>query len=190
MSACLSHADIRNFEVALARAWHSSLVEIRPIRESDRQGYIDLYEATAAEGRWIGGELPVNHAELSARVDRALTLDNVAIFVAEAQVDGVEAQIGHLGLVLSAGIVEFGMMVAPGHRGAGVGKLFLAELISWAEQNDAHKVMLEVWPHNDRARALYESAGFEIEGTLVKHYRRNNGELWDCLLMGLVLERK
>lgn len=159
-------------------------MEIRELIEADRQFYLDLYEATAAEGRWIGGELPVNHAELSDRVDRALSLDNVAILVAT---DEADAPIGHLGLVEGAGIVEFGMMIEPSHRGQGLGRQLLDAAIAWSRAIGAHKMALEVWPHNERAQALYLAAGFEVEGRLLQHYRRNNGELWDCLIMGLVL---
>ncbi len=157
---------------------------IREIQESDRSFYIDLYERTAGEGQWIGGELPVDHEELSARVDRSLTLDNVVILVA---VDADEVPIGHLGCVEATGIVHFGMMVEPDARGQGVGRELLVAAIDWARGRGAHKMALEVWPHNERAQALYRSVGFEVEGRLIHHYRRNSGELWDCLIMGLVV---
>ena len=51
-----------------------------------------------------------------------------------------------------------------------------------------HKVTLTVWPHNGRAIALYRKFGFEVEGRLVRHHRRRNGELWDVLSMGVVLD--
>jgi RimJ/RimL family protein N-acetyltransferase len=44
-----------------------------------------------------------------------------------------------------------------------------------------------VWPHNDRAIALYARRGFVEEGRLVRHYRRRSGELWDAIIMGLPL---
>jgi RimJ/RimL family protein N-acetyltransferase len=44
-----------------------------------------------------------------------------------------------------------------------------------------------VWPHNQSARRLYRSFGFEEEGYLRRHYRRRNGELWDAVIMGLLL---
>jgi ribosomal protein S18 acetylase RimI-like enzyme len=65
----------------------------------------------------------------------------------------------------------------------------LQGVVDWAEANDAHKVTLEVWPHNGPAINLYRSAGFDVEGRKVRHYRRRNGELWDALLMGKVLDR-
>jgi phosphatidylserine/phosphatidylglycerophosphate/cardiolipin synthase-like enzyme len=54
---------------------------------------------------------------------------------------------------------------------------------------DAHKVVLQVWPHNRRAIRLYASRGFVIEGRLVRHYRRRRtNELWDSVIMSLVLD--
>ena len=37
------------------------------------------------------------------------------------------------------------------------------------------------------ALALYRKFGFEQEGYLRSHYRRANGELWDAVVMGLLL---
>lgn len=51
-----------------------------------------------------------------------------------------------------------------------------------------HKLVLGVFPHNTAGIALYEKFGFEVEGHRRKHLRRANGELWDLLEMGLLLE--
>jgi RimJ/RimL family protein N-acetyltransferase len=47
-----------------------------------------------------------------------------------------------------------------------------------------------VWPHNEATRALYGKFGFVEEGCLRHHYRRRNGQLWDAIVMGLVLDTK
>jgi RimJ/RimL family protein N-acetyltransferase len=44
-----------------------------------------------------------------------------------------------------------------------------------------------VFPHNHAAIALYRRFGFVEEGRRVKHYRRGNGELWDSIVMRLIL---
>jgi RimJ/RimL family protein N-acetyltransferase len=82
------------------------------------------------------------------------------------------------------------MQVARSHRGRGIGSALLEASIEWARQAGAHKVALEVWPHNEAAIALYEKFGFEREGYLRKHWRRRSGELWDSVVMGLVLEEE
>ncbi|HEX8927664.1 MAG TPA: GNAT family N-acetyltransferase, partial [Actinomycetota bacterium] len=80
-----------------------------------------------------------------------------------------------------------GMLVAPGWRGQGLGTALLRAGIAWARGVGAHKVALQVWPHNQAAIALYEKLGFQREGLLRRHYRRRNGELWDAVVMGLLL---
>ncbi|HZD38988.1 MAG TPA: GNAT family N-acetyltransferase, partial [Actinomycetes bacterium] len=78
-------------------------------------------------------------------------------------------------------------LVAEGWRGRGVGSALLRAAIERARQAGAHKVALQVWPHNAAAIALYEKLGFQREGLLRRHYRRRNGELWDAVIMGLQL---
>jgi RimJ/RimL family protein N-acetyltransferase len=51
-------------------------------------------------------------------------------------------------------------------------------------------VTLQVWPHNGPARRLYRQLGFVEEGRLRRHYPRRNGELWDAIVMGLVLDEE
>lgn len=77
--------------------------------------------------------------------------------------------------------------VAADLRGRGAGTALLERVIRWSRDQGAHKVSLQVWPHNQRAMALYARAGFEVEGVLRGHYRRRSGELWDAVLMGLSL---
>ncbi len=60
--------------------------------------------------------------------------------------------------------------------------------LAWAKAAGGHKVTLTVFPHNHAARALYSKFGFMTEGTLRRAFRRNNGELWDGVIMGLVLD--
>jgi RimJ/RimL family protein N-acetyltransferase len=150
-------------------------------------GVGDLTERVASEGRWIGTEWPFDHAERRDRFMAQAERDGVASFVA---IDGSGTIIGNLGIeVAPYGVADFGMMVADAWRGRGVGSALLAEAISWARQAGAHKIALQVWPHNQAAIGLYERFGFVREGLLVHHYRRRSGEVWDAVIMGLLLDR-
>jgi ribosomal protein S18 acetylase RimI-like enzyme len=80
------------------------------------------------------------------------------------------------------------MTVAAGWRGRGVGTALLTEAVDQARKAGAHKLALQVWPHNAAALALYERFGFRREGYLTRHYRRRSGELWDAVVMGLPLD--
>ncbi len=80
------------------------------------------------------------------------------------------------------------MAVDADWRGRGVGGALMAAAIDWARGNGIHKLALQVWPHNLAAQRLYQRFGFVEEGHLRRHYRRRNGELWDAIVMGLVLD--
>jgi diamine N-acetyltransferase len=57
--------------------------------------------------------------------------------------------------------------IAVTEKGRGYGRATLELTIRVAfEEHDAHRLWLDVKPHNDRARSLYRSAGFVEEGLL------------------------
>jgi RimJ/RimL family protein N-acetyltransferase len=159
------------------------MVTVRPATVADVEAMLRLRAEVAAEGRWIGAEAP-----LDLEYDRAWHAEAAAagtMLVAES--DG--EIIGVLGLhVPRYRVADLGMMVADGHRGQGVGSALLEAGIAKARELGAHKVSLQHWPHNEAAHALYLKYGFEQEGYLRSQYPRRNGELWDAVLMGLLLE--
>ena len=157
---------------------------VRRAVPGDVPAAVDLYAAVAGEGRWIGREV-VDRVERAAELEASLDRPDTAVFVADA---GGEV-IAQLGVTLRPyGVAELGMLVAAAWRGRGVGSALLGAAVDWARQSGAHKVSLQVWPHNDAALALYRKFGFAEEGRLRRHYRRLNGELWDAVVMGLVLD--
>ena len=158
---------------------------VRPARQDDLEPWLELFETVAAEGRWIGTEAPLDRERYTTGFAESLANDDVAMFIADA---GDEI-VGHLRVeLLRYRVAELGMMVADGWRGRGVGSALLASAVDWARGKGAHKVALQMWPHNERARALYEKFGFVEEGVLRRHYPRRNGELWDAVVMGLPLD--
>ena len=158
---------------------------VRRARLEDLPAVVDLLAAVAGEGRWLGTEGPVDQADRLARLRGAFGEESQALYVATA----AEQVIGELTMKLQAyGVAELGMLVATSWRGRGVGSALLAAGVEWAREAGAHKVGLQVWPHNAAARALYRKFGFIEEGVLRHHYRRRNGEVWDAVVMGLVLD--
>jgi putative acetyltransferase len=159
---------------------------IRTASEADFDGWFELFAAVAAEGKWIGSELPVDR-EWSRRrfADPLRASDNPAVaFVAESG----DRHVGQLYVSTHAGIGDIGMAVDAGWRGRGVGSALIAAAIDCSPQHGVHKLALQVWPHNVGAQHLYQKFGFVEEGRLRRHYRRRNGELWDAVVMGLVLD--
>jgi RimJ/RimL family protein N-acetyltransferase len=173
-----------------------SPIVIRPARLGDLEPIYVTFERVAAEGRWIGRELPLDRETTLQRFRSSLTEPGHYVSVAEitepepALLDepsgGLVGQL-HLG-VAPYGVAELGMHVASEWRGQGIGRALMQDAIAWATaEPGVHKIALQVWPHNDAAQSLYRSCGFEQEGYLRSHYRRKNGELWDAVVMGLQL---
>ncbi|MGI8686327.1 MAG: GNAT family N-acetyltransferase [Acidimicrobiales bacterium] len=156
---------------------------VRPAAVADLSAVVDLVEAVAAEGRWIGTEQvdrPQRHDHLLASLSNPLEGNFVA--------DASGLVVGQIAMSLRPyGVADVGMLVAAPWRGIGVGSALLGAGVDWARQAGAHKVALGAWPHNEAALALYRKFGFAVEGLLRRHYRRRNGELWDAVLMGLLL---
>ncbi|HEX7094903.1 MAG TPA: GNAT family N-acetyltransferase [Acidimicrobiales bacterium] len=158
------------------------MTQVRRARPDDVDAWYRVLDEVASEGRWIGREAPVDRddAAFLAWLERP----DAAVFVAE--LDG--ELVGSIRAEVSFGIMSFGMWVAAAARGRGIGRALVDAVVAWAREVGAHKVSIEVWPHNERALRLYRSMGFVIEGRKRRHWRRRNGELWDSLLLGKVLD--
>jgi RimJ/RimL family protein N-acetyltransferase len=161
------------------------MVDIRPIEDADFIPAAESYAKVAAERVWIGGEPPI---DVPAVADR-WRAGTGAIFVVDAGDRGI---VGAAGLDpqgrCGSGLFELGMWLVDGYRNKGLGSQLVTACIEWAKAEGAHKITLQVWPHNEAARALYRKFGFAEEGYLHKHWRRRNGELWDSVIMGLILD--
>jgi RimJ/RimL family protein N-acetyltransferase len=161
---------------------------VRRAEPGDYEQIGALFEAVAAEARWIGAELPIDHDSRRARFLAGLSRPDAVASLVAVTVGGGRI-IGDLGIEKAPhGVADLGMLVDDEWRGRGVGSGLLEAAIAWARSAGAHKVALQMWPHNERARGLYEKFGFVEEGRLVRHYRRRNGELWDAVVMGLALD--
>lgn len=161
------------------------MVAIRKATLEDVESLLDLYEAVAAEGDRIAAELPIDRVDRVRRWrENQLEAENGCILVAE--LNGVI--VGHAGVTDHEGLVDLGMLVSSDHRRRGIGRALIAACVEWARERGAHKITLEVWPNNEPAIRLYESAGFVEEGRLLKHYRRKNGEIWDSIVMGFIVD--
>jgi L-amino acid N-acyltransferase YncA len=153
---------------------------VRPAQPDDARAMAEIFAAVAEERDGIATEPPVDIGERAARFARSM--DGSIVAEADGRIIGmihVEAS--------RHGFGEFGMLVAAGWRGRGVGSALVWAAVDWARGHGLHKLCLEVFPHNTAAIAMYRSCGFAEEGRRVKQYRRASGELWDAVVMGLLL---
>jgi RimJ/RimL family protein N-acetyltransferase len=118
-------------------------------------------------------------------VARFVGSDRDAMFLAFAGGDAV----GWLSVERDGdGAAEIGMGIVDGFRGRGIGSALMDVAVAWGEHRGVERLVLRVFPHNDRARALYRKFGFVELEHKVGVWPRRNGEFWDVLFMERVLE--
>lgn len=163
----------------------SGTFAVRPLRCDELESLYDLLDAVAAKRCWIASEPPIPRDRWREQTQRAFDDPHCLLVVAADEDDHIVGELSAFGRENRP--AEIGMSVAKEWRGRGVGTALMQACVDWARGRGTHKLALQVWPHNDAALRLYEKFGFEREGVLRAHYRRQNGELWDAIVMGLVL---
>jgi GNAT superfamily N-acetyltransferase len=153
-------------------------VTIRTLAPGDLEECLDLFEAVAAERRWLATEPPLDRREVRARWRALLATGTGTLLVA---LDGRRP----VGLAALVGLEcpELGMLVAADRRGRGVGAALLDASLAWARSVSAEEVVLHVFPGNAAAIALYRRHGFEERERLVRACARASGERWDAIRM-------
>lgn len=163
-------------------------IVVRLAVQDDLDVVVDQIWAVAAEGRWLGTEVPFDRADRRERLGALVSGESSTLLVADSTPAGGPGIVGHISVSVAPwGVAEIGMLLIDGWRGRGLGTALLDAAIARATAAGAHKMALEVWPDNTAALQLYLRAGFVEEGRKRRHYRRRNGELWDAVVMGLPL---
>ncbi len=143
-------------------------VEILQAKLGDEYNLIRLFRTLYQESDFLLLEpseftLPVEkQAEL---IEEHLGSKSRAIFVAKNK----ETIVGFLGGTggeanRNRHTIHIAMGVVEKYQNKGVGRLLLQTFIEWAASNQFHRIELTVMEANFKAKALYESVGFEIEG--------------------------
>ena len=101
---------------------------VRPIEPADADGYLAVFESVAAEGTWIGTELPIE-PERVARIRASATEPRDDEFTAVAVVDGRLVGFAHVAIDIQR--AHLGMAIVDGHRGHGIGTRLLDACIAW-----------------------------------------------------------
>ena len=88
-----------------------------------------------------------------------------------------------LSRALGSHVATFGMAVAAGHQGCGIGSALMREMIDLCDNwLRVERIELTVFADNAPAIAVYKKYGFEIEGT-GRRYALRNGEYVDAYYM-------
>ncbi|WP_137130376.1 GNAT family N-acetyltransferase [Rhizobium sp. FY34] len=162
-------------------------IRIEPIREAHVEGFHKALDIVARERRYLSFlEAPPLDGT------RDFVLDNIRnghpqfVAIAEGQVIGWCDLRRHQREV-HAHRCTLGMGIVPGYRDCGLGRRLITTTIEAARALKLHRIDLDVYADNLRAKALYEKVGFVTEG-VARDGVRIDGRFIDVIQMALLLD--
>ncbi|MBX4263092.1 GNAT family N-acetyltransferase [Clostridium estertheticum] len=84
---------------------------------------------------------------------------------------------------------EFGLCISKEYWGYGIGKILLQKVMMWAATVEIKKISLTVVQTNTKAIQLYKKYGFIEEGLLIKDRIHKDGNYYNTVMMGKLLDK-
>ena len=157
---------------------------VRPATGEDIDELVAHIWDVAAEGRWIGVEVPFDRDARRARMEGLSSGDDSTVLVADTSAAGGPGLVGYISAeVAPYGVADIGMLIIAGWRGLGLGARLLHAAMEWASAAGAHKMALEAWPHNEAALELSTTPDSSRRGARSDTIGAET-ETWDAVLMG------
>lgn len=178
----------------------SQRLELRPPRENDRAGLIELFNHpgslrwlttprpyTAAEAeRWITRSTPASRA-MGTGIHWVIQSRSTDDAEATAGPDGFVGTVGLIRPVWEYGQVEVGYALHPAARGAGHATEAVRAATAWALAHPLlERVELVAAVENTASRRVAERAGYTLEGVKRLAGRTADGTRLDCALYAAV----
>jgi RimJ/RimL family protein N-acetyltransferase len=139
---------------------------LRHALPSDIPGIVALERTPAASG-FVGQWTAERHLA-------TMTSGDARYYVSESDQGELQAYVILRGLQEDSGSIELKRIVIA-TPGLGLGRRILEEIIQIAfSEMQAHRLFLDVFEDNRRARHVYESLGFQYEGVMREAARRDN----------------
>lgn len=153
-------------------------ISIDPLKDSQWPMVKEIYEQGLKTGvATFETESPTwgewNQSHLSICRFAALEADQVVGWIALSPVSS---------RCVYGGVAEISVYVHEAHRGKGIGRLLLAQVISSSEQHDYWMLQAGIMPSNVGSVKLHEALGFRIVGYREK-ISKINGQWMDNLLL-------
>lgn len=157
------------------------MIDVRAARVEDEKAIGRIDAAT-----WTTEVSPVP-ARLGDGFFEHNDLGGVLVAEVDGQVAGYAAVRQAMRIPSHAHVLDLnGLAVDPGHQGHGVGRALVEASVVRARSLGARKLDLRVLGTNQRARRLYESCGFQVEGLLREEFLLD-GQYVDDVFMSLML---
>jgi RimJ/RimL family protein N-acetyltransferase len=166
-----THPDI---DMTIKPTLHGDRVVLRPVTVDDVPGLLDLLADTASNrltGTHAGSDVDAATRWYATRADQDDRLDLAVVERASGEYAG-EVVLNDLDRDNRS--CNFRIGLRPGFHDRGLGSEATGLIVAYAfETLGLHRISLEVYAFNPRARRVYEKVGFVAEGT------RRDALLWD-----------
>lgn len=159
---------------------------IRHLEEADFERLLALFEAVAAERRWIGTEPDFDQDRYRDGWEKTARGERGAGFVAIH----VDELVGYLGVhPMTSTVTSSECSLTCGTADAASGKRSFPRRLHGPNRVGCPSLVLFVFPHNEAAVALYRNAGFEQRDYFYNDVTRQTGDVSDTILMTKTLPR-
>ena len=165
-------------------------VEVRVAESDDAQAIQDLWRDMLAEDIWFIETLEEHVTEVNrfrTELMKLLAQPHCNVWCAELRgyVVGVVRLLGGQ-MARTRHVASLDIFLAEDVRGQALGRRLMEVLIAYAQRDRIlHRLELSVFVDNEAAVRLYESLGFEHEGTRKHAIRESDGRFRDALNMVL-----
>ncbi len=158
-------------------------VVIRGAVETDAESILRNINEIGAEGDWILTESVGNDVPREREWIRGFDGRSSVLYVAE--VDGrivgqVDARIPPF--LKARHVASLRIAIVKAYRELGIGHVLIERALAWMKDRSVEKAVLEVFSTNERAIALYQKFGFEVEGVRRREFKIR-GQYVDDVLM-------
>ncbi|WP_105616751.1 GNAT family N-acetyltransferase [Vallitalea okinawensis] len=170
----------------------NDLILRKPVA-SDAEALIDLMKKVDTESRFLArepGEFDVSIEDEKKMITGRLSDSDSVWYVAEY--NGAIVGQCSVGLVNKykryrhrAGVA---FVVLKEYWNLGIGGKMMLECINWCKKNNVEQLELDVVVDNERAKAMYESFGFEVTGKIKNSLKYADNTYADEYSMMLMLE--
>lgn len=160
-------------------------IQIRGLETTDWEAIATIHQFPQCQRQTL--RLPYQSGEFfRQRIEKQVQSGHGVVAVVDAQVVGVAD------LILSSGrrahVAGVGIAVRDDYHGHGIGSALMAALINLADNwLNLKRLELTVYCDNERAIALYQKYGFEIEGRR-RYDAFRDGEFVDTYAMSRIRE--
>lgn len=165
---------------------------VRSPEVEDAEALVDQMKIVDSETKFLARE--PDEFNLTVEQERDFiksTLSNKSVFFLVGEVDGKIVANCSVGLVMNKKRYKhratLGIAVTKDYWRLGIGKSLMNECIEWCKREGVEQLELGVVAENERAIAMYESLGFEIQGTKKRALKYSDGTYADEHFMLLLL---